>query len=296
MAEVTWFKVLTDIFSDDKIKILQSMPEGDSLLVMWFKVLAQAGKTNDGGYIYLKKNIPYTFGMFATLFGKQQQLVELAMRTFSEFGMIDIDDSGYVFVTNWEKHQSIDKLNQIKEKANTRLKKHRDKKRIELLESNVSETFPKRTSNATEIDIELDIEKDTTTTTAEAYVTVGEIHLKVFKSFSMTGLMTDYIMKLTNMGYQDIFVKELMLETGEAGTSPSLRLMQTIGERWMKDGIYTRLEAKTRKDVDRIKIVPDRPKKSDPELESRNIEIARSRWIQGGGDPSEFRYNTPTGA
>lgn len=295
MAEVTWFKVLTDIFADDKIKIIQSMPEGDSLLVMWFKVLSQAGKTNDGGYIYLKKNIPYTFGMFATLFGKQQQLVELAMRTFSEFGMIDIDDNGYVFVTNWEKHQSIDKLNLIKEKANIRLKKHRDKKRIELLESNVSETFQKQPSNATEIDLELDKEKDTTTT-AGAYLTVGDIHTKVFKSFSMTGLMTDYIMSLKAKGYQDIFVKELMLETGEAGASPSLRLMQTIGERWIKDGIYTRLEAKTRKDADKIKIVPDRPKKADPELESRNVEIARSRWIQEGNDPNEFEYIRPTGA
>jgi predicted phage replisome organizer len=163
MSEVTWFKVLTDIFSDDKIKIIQSMPEGDALLVMWFKVLSQAGKTNDGGYIYLKKNIPYTAGMLSTLFSKQQQLVELAMRTFVEFGMIDIDEKGYIFVTHWERHQSIDKLNQLKEKTNLRVQRHREKKKLELMECNVTETLPKRPINAVEreLDIELDKEKDT---------------------------------------------------------------------------------------------------------------------------------------
>ncbi|HMK58367.1 MAG TPA: phage replisome organizer N-terminal domain-containing protein, partial [Nitrososphaeraceae archaeon] len=160
MAEITWFKVLTDMFSDDKIKIIQSMPEGDSLLVMWFKVLSQAGKTNDGGYIYLKKNIPYNAGMLATLFGKQQQLVEMALRTFSEFGMIDIDDNGYIFVTNWEKHQSIDKLEQIKEKTRLRVQSHRDKKRQELLESNATVTLQVTQGNAIDIDIELDKERD----------------------------------------------------------------------------------------------------------------------------------------
>lgn len=159
MADVPWFKVLTDIFSDDKIKIIQSMPEGDSLLVMWFKVLSQAGKTNDGGYIYLKKTIPYSPAMLATLFGKQQQLVELAMRTFSEFGMIDIDEKGYVFVTNWEKHQSIDKLEKIKEQNRLRQAVHRESKRIELEENNVTVTLPSLRNNAIDKDIDIDKEK-----------------------------------------------------------------------------------------------------------------------------------------
>lgn len=156
MADVQWFKVLTDIFSDDKIKIIQSMPEGDSLLVMWFKVLAQAGKTNDGGYIYLKKQIPYTAGMLSTLFGKPQQLVEMALNVFSQFGMIDIDDKGYIFVTNWEKHQSIDKLDKIREQTRLRVQKHREEKRLELMQCNVTVTPNVTQGNATDIDIELD--------------------------------------------------------------------------------------------------------------------------------------------
>lgn len=158
MSEVTWFKVLTDIFADDKIKILQSMPEGDALLVMWFKVLAQAGKTNDGGYIYLKKNIPYTPAMLATLFNKPQMLVDLAVRTFEQFDMIDVDDKGYIFVTNWEKHQSIDKLEKIKEKDRIRSANYRERKRQELIENHVTVTLPSQANHATEIELELDID------------------------------------------------------------------------------------------------------------------------------------------
>lgn len=160
MSGVTWFKVLTDIFADDKIKIIQSMPEGDSLLIMWFKVLAQAGKTNDGGYIYLKKDIPYTSAMLATLFGKQQHLVELAMKTFNQFGMIDVDERGYVFVTNWEKHQAVDKLDKIREQTSLRVAKHREKKKLELQECSVTVTQNVTPSNATDIDKELDKDKE----------------------------------------------------------------------------------------------------------------------------------------
>lgn len=289
MSEVTWFKVLTDIFSDDKIKILQSMPEGDSLLVMWFKVLSQAGKTNDGGYIYLKKNIPYTSAMLSTLFGKQQQLVEFALRTFSEFGMIDIDDKGYVFVTNWEKHQSVDALERIKEKTKLRVQNHREKKKQELQGGNATVTLQVTQGNATEI--EVDLEKDTTTTanhileqamkeTAATIEdeTVMSIHKKVFGTLFMSGLMNDYVIKLKSSGYQDAFIKELMLETGESGHSPSIRLMETIGARWMKEGIYTRAESKRRHDEEKRKVVSFQTKQPtatpkeyipDPELMAR---------------------------
>ena len=49
MAEVKWIKLNVDMFDDEKIKIIQAMPDGDSLLVVWIKLITLAGKTNDGG-------------------------------------------------------------------------------------------------------------------------------------------------------------------------------------------------------------------------------------------------------
>ena len=286
MAEVTWFKVLTDIFADDKIKIIQSMPEGDALLVIWFKVLSQAGKTNDGGYIYLRKNIPYSAGMLSTLFGKQQQIVELAMKTFSEFGMIDIDDKGYVFVTNWEKHQSVDKLEKIKEQTRIRVQKHREAKRIELM-SNDTVTLHVTKSNAIEVDKDLDLELKESTTTGE---TLEEVHLKVFGKIIMSPLMSEFIRNIKKEGYTDEFIQEIMLEAGESGNNPSIRFMESIFKRWQKEKINTRAEARNRKEAHKQK--PDN--KIDLQLENRRREIAFNRHMNNGGHEDEFIYHAST--
>lgn len=49
MAEINWIKLRVDMFDDDKIKIIQSMPEGDAILVVWIRILALAGKCNAKG-------------------------------------------------------------------------------------------------------------------------------------------------------------------------------------------------------------------------------------------------------
>lgn len=234
MAEVTWFKVLTDMFSDDKIKIIQSMPEGDSLIVMWFKVLAQAGKTNDGGYIYLKKEIPYTPGMLSTLFNKPQQIVEMALRTFSEFGMIDIDERGYIFVTNWEKHQSIDKLNQIREKNRLRVQNHREKKKRELLGGNVPVTLQSPQSNDIDIEEDIDIEKDNISTTS----TTEENPFKIFESGgfgTINSILAERIGDLID-SFGNQWVCEAMKEA-VFYSKRSLPYVTQILERWKTSGI-----------------------------------------------------------
>lgn len=70
MADVKWIKIAVDMFDNRKIKQIGSMPEGDSLLLMWVQLLCLAGNVNDGGFIYLTKEIPYTDEMLATQFNK----------------------------------------------------------------------------------------------------------------------------------------------------------------------------------------------------------------------------------
>ena len=66
-VKVKWIKLSTTMFEDEKIRLIESMPEADTLLIIWIKLLAQAGKTNASGYIFLNENIPYTEDMLATL-------------------------------------------------------------------------------------------------------------------------------------------------------------------------------------------------------------------------------------
>lgn len=154
MAEVKWIKIATEIFDNKKIRLIESMPEGDALIVVWFKLLMLAGKTNDGGMVYFTKDIPFTDQMLSTYFNKPISTIQLALNTFQRFGMIDIVDE-LIYVSNWEEYQNVDGLDKIREQTRKRVQKHRDIKRLEC---NVTSNVTVTQGNA--IDIDIDIEKD----------------------------------------------------------------------------------------------------------------------------------------
>ena len=123
--EITWIKVSLGLFDDEKIKIIESMPDKDSLLVIWVKLLIQAGKSNAGGYIRLTEQIPYTDEMLASIFGRPLNTIRLAIATFQKFGMIEVNTTSGIFLTNWAKYQNIETLDNIREKTRLRVAKHR---------------------------------------------------------------------------------------------------------------------------------------------------------------------------
>ena len=49
MADVKWIKITTDIFDDEKILLIESLPDAYSIIVVWFKLLCLAGKQNNSG-------------------------------------------------------------------------------------------------------------------------------------------------------------------------------------------------------------------------------------------------------
>lgn len=152
MSDVKWIKLSTQMFEDEKIKLIEKLPDADTLLIIWIKLLAQAGKTNATGYIYLNENIPYSDEMLATIFNRPIATVRLALNTFQQFGMIEISDDKFICIANWEKHQNLAGLEKIKEQTRQRVAKHRALKGV----SNV--TLPVTQCNAT--DIEEDIDKN----------------------------------------------------------------------------------------------------------------------------------------
>lgn len=162
MAEVKWIKLSTSMFEDEKIRLIESMPEADTLLIIWIRLLAQAGKTNASGYIFLSKNIPYTDEMLATLFNRPIATVRLALQTFKQFGMIEITDDQYICISNWEKHQNVDGLEKIREQNRLRKQKQREREQQVLLGMSRDGHVPVTQVHATDIeeDKELDIDKD----------------------------------------------------------------------------------------------------------------------------------------
>jgi predicted phage replisome organizer len=114
MAEVKWIKIVTDVFDDEKILMIESMPEADGIIVIWFKLLCLAGKQNNSG-VFQMGRMPYTDEMFATIFRRHINTVRLAISAFEQFGMIEIVNNT-VTIPNWDKHQSLDALEKRKER------------------------------------------------------------------------------------------------------------------------------------------------------------------------------------
>ncbi|NMP42209.1 phage replisome organizer [Enterococcus faecalis] len=164
MAEISWIKLKTTMFDDEKIKLIQSMPEADAILVIWIRLLVLAGKTNDEGLIYIQRNMPYTEEMLATLFSKPVNVVRLALMTLQQFNMIDLNEDGLIAIENWDKHQNIEGMEKVRLKNAERVRKHRERKKQQALEDknsgNVTCNVTVTDCNGTDKDKDIDIDKD----------------------------------------------------------------------------------------------------------------------------------------
>jgi predicted phage replisome organizer len=129
LADVKWIKIVTDIFDDEKILLIETLPEADSIIVIWFKLLCLAGKQNNSGVFILNDKMPYSEKMFATIFRRKESTVQLALNTFEQFGMIEIINDT-VTIPNWSKHQNLDQLEQRNEYMKNYMKIYREKQKL----------------------------------------------------------------------------------------------------------------------------------------------------------------------
>lgn len=179
MNEVKWIKITTNIFDDEKIKLIDALPDNDAIIVIWFKLLALAGRSNSGGTLMLSDKVYYTEDMLATIFNRKLSTVKLALDWFAKLKMIEMGD--YISIVNWEKYQNVEGLAKIKKQNNERqqLYYYRNKlrelgidvnradipdnaKEIKKYYNKISKnlTLELTLSHATDIDKDKDIEED----------------------------------------------------------------------------------------------------------------------------------------
>ena len=128
MADVKWIKIVTDIFDDEKILLIESLPEHDAVIVIWFKLLCLAGKMNNSGVFMMNDKIPYTEEMLSTIFRRPLNTVRLALTTFEQFYMIERIDN-VITIPNWSKHQTLDQLEARKEYMRDYMQGYREKQK-----------------------------------------------------------------------------------------------------------------------------------------------------------------------
>lgn len=161
MADVKWIKITTDIFDDEKILLIESLPDAYAIITCWFKLLCLAGKMNNSGVFMMNNSIAYTDKMLSTIFRMKESTVQMALQTFEQFGMIELID-GVITIPNWGKHQNLDAIEKKREYQKEWIKQKREsQKRLCRIDSRVDSRFDvDSVEEDIEEDIDIDIEKE----------------------------------------------------------------------------------------------------------------------------------------
>lgn len=246
-----WIKLSTGIFDDEKIKLIELLPEGDSLLIIWLKLLCFAGKTDNDGVFKLTEKIPYNEEMLAGVFNRKLTTVRTALKVFQDYGMLEIIDGAYA-LPNWVKYQNdSDALSKSKEKNRIRQKKWYDKHKKPLLEATLQK--PNVRSNdynvsltpaeeEVEIDKEKDIYSSSCSSTKQQKVKDGHSAVSDFYIHNVRPFPSEYELNcLLDLAdeYSDKWTIEALKETIKGG-GRGLRYTEKILERWKAEGFKSR--------------------------------------------------------
>ncbi|MEA3467968.1 MAG: phage replisome organizer N-terminal domain-containing protein [Thermodesulfobacteriota bacterium] len=126
-----WVKIMCNILDHRKIKMIRKSPEGNTLVLLWLLILAEAGKCCRGGYLMVSDKMPYTAETLSMITDIPLSTVQLGLTIFEKLEMIDQLDRA-IFIRNWGKYQSEDKLEARRKKDRIRQQRHRKKKRNKM--------------------------------------------------------------------------------------------------------------------------------------------------------------------
>nr|DAS13535.1 MAG TPA: replisome organizer protein [Caudoviricetes sp.] len=239
MSEIKWIKITTDIFDDEKICLIDALPDPDAILVIWFKILTLAGKHNSNGLLMMTDKVHYTDEMLATIFRRPLNTVRMALGVFEQFGMVEIID-GVITLPNWEKHQNIDGMEKIKEQTRNRVARHREKQK-NLALGNVTGNVTVTHGNALEEDknknrLDKDKKRITTTNSSGGQENILELFQSEFRRL-LSGFEIEEINHLLNENDVDL-VKEA-LKTAINSGKPNIKYIGGILRNWQMNNVTT---------------------------------------------------------
>ena len=186
-SEVKWIKIVTDIFDDEKILLIESMPDADAIIVIWFKLLCLAGKSNQSGVLLMNDRIPYNDEMLAHIFRRPLNTVRMALKIFEQYGMIEIINNT-ITIPNWGKHQQMDALERKREyQRNLMAKRRAEQKKLALCDANSD-------ANVSSLEEDIEEDKEILTDSKESVCRTGDVR-RITEAWNALGL--GQISKLT---------------------------------------------------------------------------------------------------
>lgn len=218
MAEISWIKLSTGLPDNKKIKRIRKLPEGDKVILFWVFLLARAGESNQSGGIFLTDTMPYQEEDLAADFDFNIEFVQFALITLEKYSMITRYQD-ILFIKNWEEYQSIEGLEKVREQNRIRQARYKEKQRqltLGNVTANVSGNAEVTESNATDIDKELDKERDINKEKIPYSDIIKYLNEATSKSFKVTQKWKDLIKARWNEGQRlDDFKKVIDVKTNQ---------------------------------------------------------------------------------
>jgi predicted phage replisome organizer len=121
-----WVKITCNILDHRKIKLIRKVSRGDTLVLLWLLLIAEAGKCGRGGALLVSENTPCTAETLSLLLAMPKAIVEQGLALFTQLQMIEWQKD-VPCIRNWRKYQSEDKLELRREKERLRQQRHRQK-------------------------------------------------------------------------------------------------------------------------------------------------------------------------
>ena len=237
MSEIKWIKITTDIFDDEKICLIDALPDPDAILVIWFKILTLAGKHNSNGLLMMTDKVHYTDEMLATIFRRPLNTVRMAIGIFEQFGMIEIID-GIISLPNWEKHQNVDGMEKIKEQTRNRVAKYR-KKQKNLALGNVTGNVTVTHGNALDKELDKELDKDIEINNNKVMISSSLSENLKHSGIHLTDKSHQQLLDYVGLDGMSFDMLNRAVEKTSGSHKPSFNYLIAILENWKKKGFTT---------------------------------------------------------
>ena len=130
-----WIKVFTNIFANPKMQLLLKKRDGDTFFRIWIQLLVIAGISMQGGKTMMSKNTPMTVEDLATITHKSNKKIQNILDKLIHFEMLICEDN-ICKIKNWDKYQSADKYEIVKEQNRENQKNENN---VNVTEENIKE-------------------------------------------------------------------------------------------------------------------------------------------------------------
>lgn len=150
-----YLKLKENFFDSDSMVLLESMQDGilysNILMKMYLKSL------RNNGYLVLNNAIPYNAQMIATVTRHQIGTVEKALEMFQQLGLIDILDSGAIYMSDIQLFVGKSSTEGDRKRA----ERMKIKSEINPVIGQMSDKHPREIEKELDIESDIDIEKET---------------------------------------------------------------------------------------------------------------------------------------